>query len=278
MKRQNKRLGQVFLHDRNILRKIIDSADLDPSDTVIEIGCGDGILSVALAERCKHLHIVEFDAYYLDKTRSLLEGKDNVSFHHCDALKFDFLEALRHRSMTEGTEGEITPFKMVANIPYQISAKLLQKAVDFSHHCTGLSLLVQKEFALKCVGVPGTKAYTSLAVYLQFHFDIKLAFGVGRNCFYPVPEVDSAVITLTPRTPLPYTVNASYFDLVRGAFWGRRKTLKRCLIENPYLSFEKTTLEQCPFLIDNPLIRGETMSIDDFYQLYLDLGLGVKES
>lgn len=262
MKRQNKRMGQVFLHDKNILGKILETADIDPNDSVVEIGCGNGILSVALADRCKQLDIVEIDDYYLNKTKDLLAESDHVQFHHIDALKFDFLSIASPNG-----------FKLVANIPYQISAKLLQKAVEFQDRCAGLTLLVQKEFAQKCVAVPGTKSYTSLAVFLQFHFQIRLAFGVGRNCFYPVPDVDSAVITLTPRKPLPYKVDDRYFALVRAAFWGRRKTLKRCLLDNPYLSFTKTELENCLYLQKNPSVRGETMSIDDFYELYRDLGL-----
>ena len=134
MKRQNKRMGQVFLHDQNIIDKIIRTANPSSEDTVVEIGCGDGILSESLAKLTQQLSIIEIDEFYLKRTQERLSNYPMVSYIHSDALDINY---------SQFNNG----FKLIANIPYQISAKLLQELVKHRLRFESATLLVQKEFA-----------------------------------------------------------------------------------------------------------------------------------
>ncbi|MDA1353569.1 MAG: 16S rRNA (adenine(1518)-N(6)/adenine(1519)-N(6))-dimethyltransferase RsmA [bacterium] len=266
-KRQNKKLGQVFLKDNNIIRKIIDAAKIVPEDNVVEIGCGHGILSKALAETAHHLTIVELDTYFLEYTKAELNKhgvpEEQVSFHLGDALDCGI----------EPAPGK--PVKLVANIPYQISSDLVSLLAEQRRGLTSATLMVQNEFADKLMAKPGSKLYTSHTVHSTFYFNIKKCFTVSRNCFYPVPRVDSAIIQLTPHeTPLFNVDPKLFFSITRAAFWGRRKTLINCLKNSPHTEkyrHDWPELETLPFFKENPALRGETLTHEGFYQLYTQL-------
>ena len=185
------KLGQVFLIDHNIINKIIRSEALTKNDTVLEIGCGEGILSKPLAKKIRHLTIVELDKVCIDTTQETCKDLDNITYIHKDILKTNLSKLYPH------------PYYIIANIPYYLSAKLIQHMVAHRKQLKRSTIMVQKEFAAKLVADTGKKQHTSLTLYTRFYFEVKLLFNVSKTCFNPIPKIDSSVIQLTPRkTPL----------------------------------------------------------------------------
>lgn len=248
-------LGQVFIKDKNIIEKIIRFADLTLDDAVLEIGCGEGWLSRRLSESAGSLTIVELDERWLEDTQERLSDRNNVTFVRGDILKVEF-------------EGVLAPkFKIVANIPYYISAKIIQLIVAHCDRVNSALLMLQKEFAQKLVAGPGDALYSSLAVYTQFYFKPSLEFVISKNSFRPVPKIDSAMLLLTPRLDRPADIDPTFFSaVVQTSFWGRRKPLLSCLRKSPFLNL-KPGIETLPFFEGRLAIRGELLSLSEFEQL-----------
>lgn len=253
------KLGQVFLKDLNMKDKILREAAILPEDQVLEIGCGEGVLSISLAKLAEKLSIIELDKTWMEVTKQALKNADNVTYLLGDILKV-------------GIPDNDKPWRIVANIPYYISAKILKLLIPNRHKFTDAWLMVQDEFALKCIASPGTPLYTSLTVYLSYYFDIQRAFKVPKSCFRPIPKVDSAMIHIKPKAQLPFQLENpdDFFNIVRSCFWGRRKTVSACLAKSPYVSLTKNQLG-CSFLKEKGHYRGETFSLDDFYTCYKQL-------
>lgn len=257
------KLGQVFLHDKNILKKIVSSASLSQDDVAVEIGCGHGVMTKALAECAKHLTVIEIDESCIQQTKENLGEHLTILYIHADVLKDRFSSVLEPR------------FSVVANIPYYISAKILKLLIESRHRVDKAVLMVQKEFAKKLTAKPGDKDYTSLSVHVGFYFDVEELFFVSRTCFNPVPDVDSSVIRLIPKLT-QYSVDETvFFSMVRTGFWGRRKPLVSALSKGPYLELDKA-FKTCDFFKVNPDIRAEVMNLEQFYQLYCDIEPFVK--
>lgn len=257
---QNKRLGQVFLKDQNNLNRIVAAAELTEKDSIVEVGCGEGWMSYQLAKLAGELYILEIDSDFLAMTQERLQEFSTVHYLLGDALKTTLAPVTAKR------------FKMVANIPYQISAPLIKMLISENQRLERAVLLVQKEFAKKLVAPPGSELYTSFTLYTQYHFEITYLFDVSRQCFRPVPRVDSAVVLLRPRAePLfPLKNKTIFFDMIRSAFSSRRKTLVNCLANSPYLTIDPQ-FKTAPFLLANPNIRGEVLSLDQYYQLFREI-------
>lgn len=264
MIRQKKSLSQVFLKDANILNKIVRESHIRADEDVVEVGCGEGGLSERIAPLCRHLDIIEIDEAFLEVTRTLLSGYSNVRFIHADVLRagFDAVEA--------------PVFKLLSNLPYHISAKFVQLMTGYYDRISEAVIMFHDAFADKLTAGAGAPGYTSLSVYAHFYWDIKVLFDVSRNCFRPVPKVDSAVVRFTPRqTPL-FDVNTElFFAIVRSAFWVRRKTLRNSLEGSPFVTLAPE-FRNVPFFEEFPLVRGEKLALPDFYRLYLELQPFVK--
>ena len=214
MKRQNKNIGQVFLHDENIIRKIIHFSNIESTETILEIGCGKGILSKALAETASSLTIIEVDTYFLNYTKSLLNTFSHIAYIESDIRKIHLKELFSE------------PVRVIANIPYHISTNIIEFIIQERPLIQDATLMVQREYANRLWAQPGSKTYGSLSLFAQFYLDISPCFEVSRNSFFPVPKVDSTVIYLSPReTPLFNVDEPLFFKLIHAAFWGRRKTL-----------------------------------------------------
>jgi len=222
-------LGQNFLVDENILKKILAAAELKKTDVVLEIGAGIGTLTVALAEKVQFVVAVELDKRLwpiLQKTTSLYQ---NCFIKQMDAMKLE-LEELKVKQML--------PNKMVSNLPYSIAAPLLiSYLTKFSNLKTYL-VMVQKEIAARILAKPKTKAYGAYSVKLAFLATAELMFLVPRTSFMPVPHVDSAVVKLVRRSKLPNQLNW-VFKVVDAAFAQRRKRLVNALA---VLGFKKEEL------------------------------------
>ena len=217
-----KRLGQNFLVDRNIRRKMVAACALSACDTVLEIGSGSGEMTEILADSAARVFALEIDPSLCALLKEKLGAKSNVHIINQDVLKFDFAEFLAQRCAS---------VKVVGNIPYYISSPIIERLFECRSGIADIFLTVQKEFAERLAATPGTSEYSSLSVFAQYHSRPKILFTVKRTCFYPVPKVDSAFIRLAPgavfeRLPEdePY-----FFKVVRSAFGKRRKTLRNSL-------------------------------------------------
>lgn len=256
---QKRSLSQVFLHDSNIINKIIEASHIQPNEAIVEIGCGTGILTQALIKKTQKLIIFEIDAQCIAHTQSLVSSP-SAQFIHGDILSLGF-EPVSDMH-----------FRIIANIPYHISTKVLKLMINSRHRLGKCILMVQKEFSNKLMANPHTKDYTSLTLYCRYYFNIRSLFRVSKNCFYPIPKVDSRVIELAPRSSPPFKVNEDlFFTLIRSAFWGRRKTLLNCLAKGPYIQLDPRQLRSLSFFKNSPRIRGESLSLDGFYTLYKEL-------
>lgn len=255
---QKKSLGQVFLIDPNIQRKIIQLAAPTRDTHVLEIGCGNGMLSGPLSEMLDSMSIIELDRYYAAHIHEYCRPDCDITVINQDFCKTKFSEVPSEH------------FEIIANIPYQISTDVIESIIESRRRIAKATLMVQREYANRLAAKPGSKQYGSLSIFAQFYCDIVNAFPVSRNCFQPIPNVDSSVITITPKAQPLFEVSDVFFKIVRASFWGRRKTLLNGLKNSPF--FELTCdARSLPFFQENPNIRGETLSIADFYELYKQL-------
>ena len=254
----NKRLGQNFLIDPNIVRKIVALAELGPNDHVLEIGPGRGILTTALCHAAGRVTAVEVDSRlhaYLETRQAELP---NVELVCEDALAYQV------ESLPMGTV-------VVANLPYYISTPLLFRLLDQRGRCPRMVLVMQAEVADRLVAKPGGPDYGVLSVMAQYAAEITKSFRVSAQCFRPRPEVASAVVLLLAkdRSALNREEEVNFRALVKAAFAHRRKTLVNSLRDEGYaLHPVAATLQRLDIV---PTRRAETLSVEDFLRLALAL-------
>ena len=242
-----KRLGQNFLIDNSVLKKIIDAADLSFDNTVLEIGSGLGILTFELAKRVKKVIAVEKDRKLarILNNELRIKGIKNVEVIQDDVLK-----------ISDSKFPILDSYKIVANLPYYITSPIIRKFLESPPAGGKLSLMVlmvQKEVAQRICAKP--PQMNLLAVAVQFYGQPKIIAYVSKNSFYPQPKVDSAIIKIIPK-PIPEIDTEKFFNLVKKGFSAKRKMLKNNL---PGIDFEKLGL--------NPKIRAENLSISDWVKL-----------
>ena len=268
--RPKKRLGQSFLVDPAVLRKILDGAELQGSDRILEIGAGIGTLTRALAERCDRIIAVEIDPGLFQILEPLFQGQRRVTLVRGDARHLDLSSLLG--------EG---PWKVIANLPYAIVTPLIARLLEASHRFSLLLLMVQQEVAERLMASPGTKAYGSLSVLAQYYTDVRTVIRVPRTAFYPRPQVDSAVVkfTVLPRPRVAPADPPLFFRLVRAAFAHRRKTLMNALRQTRWDSLDRqeigAALERASI---DPSRRGETLSVREFQRLADEMLSAIKGS
>lgn len=255
--RPRKALGQNFLTDGNIIRKIVDAAKIIPDDSVLEIGPGRGALTDILAGRSGRLIAVEFDRDLAAMLRLRFDANSSVTIHEQDVLKVDF------GALLGGTR-----FKVVANLPYNISTPVLFRFIVERKRFSRIVVMLQREVGERLAARAGTADYGALTLLFRQWFDLKREFLVPPGCFHPVPKVDSVVISMSPLDSSRVEVgDQSLFErLVKAAFAMRRKTLSNCLkssgIAEPVLM--ERTLAGCE--IDGRR-RGETLELEEFAML-----------
>jgi len=279
--RYRKRWGQNFLVDENIVRKIIAAARLSPADTVVEIGAGAGALTRALAQNAGLVVTVEIDARLRPVLAETLKGLDNVELIFADALAQDFDALVKAKAARRGgLPAAVPPYKVVANIPYSITAPLLSHLLQGNFHFSFLLLMVQLEVARRLVAGPGDADYGAFSVFVQFYTESEILFRVPRTVFYPRPEVDSAVVRLEKRAQPAVAVpdEGHFFDLVRAAFGQRRKTILNALAgcpaaaaEDPRGRVRRLDRDAWREILRaagiDPGRRGEALSLEEFAAL-----------
>lgn len=259
--RPNKRLGQCFLCDPNLLEKIVRIADVNEGDTVVEIGAGIGFLTALIAARARRVIAIEVDPRLVSVLKEELGGHGNVEIVHRDVLEFDFSSV-----RTDGGEGRI---KVIGNIPYSLSSPIVLRLLEYRASIERAVLLLQREVAERLASPPGTKDYGILSVYVALYTTATLENPVPSSCFFPRPDVESRVLRLDMRKELLCRVDdpAFFRQLVRAAFSKRRKTLLNSLKSSTLAVPEKTlraSLSDCG--IDGTR-RAETLDVMEFAAL-----------
>ena len=253
--RFTKSLGQNFLIDGNIVRKIADAAEISEDDNILEIGPGVGTMTEELALRAKKVLAVEIDEKLRDLHKETLDI-ENVKVIYGDFLELD-LEKIAEEEF--GDEG----FKVVANLPYYVTTPIIEKLLLSKVNLVSITVMVQKEVAKRLAAQPGNKDYGSLSVFINYYTDCKYKFQVPSSVFMPKPNVDSAVVNLKMKEREDLDTDF-LFKIVRAAFTTRRKTLLNSF-SNSRLPYSKDDIKRALELsgIDEGR-RAETLSLEEF--------------
>lgn len=216
-----KSLGQNFLTDLNILKKIVAAAEVGEEDDVIEIGPGIGALTEQLAKSAHQVMALEIDSRLIPVLSETLSPYDNVKIVEQDVLKADLKELI-----AQNFDGR-HKIKLVANLPYYITTPIVMHLLEVDVDFETIVVMMQKEVADRLAAQPGTKDYGSLSVAVQYEMDAKIAFIVPKTVFMPQPKVDSAIIALNRKDEKPdVPVDEPFFKkMVKGIFLHRRKSL-----------------------------------------------------
>lgn len=260
----SKALGQNFLIDGNIVRKIADGAEISKEDIVLEIGPGIGTLTEELAMRAKKVYCVEKDARLIPILEDTLSDFDNVEFIESDILKFDWEEFFKK----QGEEAEI---KVVANLPYYITTPIIESILKRAEKVKSITVMVQKEVAERMEATEKDSNYGSLSLFIRYYSEAKIIAKVPNQVFMPKPDVDSAVIHLTIR-PLHYEGDEDFlFGLIRSGFVKRRKTIMNSLTKG-FVQVGKADLKEVlNELSISEKSRAENLSMEDFMNIALGL-------
>lgn len=257
----NKRYGQNFLIDENIVTKIVEAGQVTKEDTVLEVGPGIGTMTQVLSAYAGQVFSVEIDKKLIPVLSETLSDCPNVTIVQGDILKTD-LTALLGDVLNSGS------LKIVANLPYYITTPIIMSFLESDLPVKSMTFLIQKEVGERLCAAPGTKAYGSLTLAAQFYADLNIDFYVPASVFIPKPKVDSIVVTLKKREvpQLALKDKALFFKIVKASFLNRRKTLMNSLSANSGYSKETllSALNACGI---DPGIRGEKLSGEDFARL-----------
>jgi 16S rRNA (adenine1518-N6/adenine1519-N6)-dimethyltransferase len=259
--RPRKSLGQHFVQDPNILRKIVTEASLETEDVVIEIGAGLGSLTAPLAERAKRVYALEIDPRLAQTLRERFSGMERVEIIQGDALKFDFAPLFQKWG------GKM---KVVANLPYEISSPMIFRLLKEREYFSLWVLMLQLEVARRVIARPGTKDYGPLSLWTQLYTHATIAFSVGPKAFHPAPKVDSAVVRfeILPEQNIEVEDEKTLQEVIRSAFTYRRKTLGKALQSG---SFSRISRQEIQEALEAsripPMARGETLTMEQFRDL-----------
>ena len=262
-----KSLGQNFLTDIKILKNIVTAGDVQPTDNVIEIGPGIGALTEQLARSAKQVVAFEIDDRLMPVLEHTMAPYDNVTVINQDILSVDLETAIQ-----EHFSDPDAPLKLVANLPYYITTPILMQVLQSNVQFANIVVMMQKEVASRLSAEVGTKDYGALTLAVQYRVDVTLAFTVSRTAFIPNPNVDSAIVSLTPREPLEVLPHneKQLFKLFKVGFTMRRKTLWNNLITAFGKDDEmKARLTEALADVDlDPRIRAEKLSLEKFIDLH----------
>ena len=258
-----KRFGQNFLIDSNILENIVSAANITKEDFVLEIGPGIGTMTQYLCENAREVMAVEIDDNLIPILADTLSAYDNVTVVNEDILKLDIAKVAK-----EHNGGR--PIKVVANLPYYITTPIIMGLFESHVPLESITVMVQKEVADRMQSGPGTKDYGALSLAVQFYSKAEIVANVPANCFMPRPNVGSAVIRLTCHEERPVDVEDEnfMFKIIRASFNQRRKTLQNGLNNASNLNVNKEQVVVALEKMGLPAtVRGEALSLEQFAAL-----------
>jgi 16S rRNA (adenine1518-N6/adenine1519-N6)-dimethyltransferase len=259
-------LGQNFLVDESLAARLVDLAGVEPGDRVIEIGTGLGVLTRALANKAQRVVTIEIDAGIVRALRADAALPDCVELVHADALEVDLAACVGDGS---------GPVRLVANLPYHVSAPLLRRCLDLRDKLADWSVMLQSEVATRLLAPPGSRDYGSLSVLHALTVSFSKAMELSPNCFFPVPKVHSTFVRITPlETPLVEEQELLHVErVVRASFAKRRKTLVNSLRAGAFGAERsadelRAALSRCSI---EPLARAESLPPEQLLALAREL-------
>ena len=258
----SKSLGQNFLTDKNIIDRIVESAEIGPEDLVIEIGPGIGVITREAAEYAKKVIAVEIDRNLIPILKETLGDCDNVEIVNRDILKTDVNELIRDCGEN------ISGVKVIGNLPYYITTPIIMKLLEDGVKADSITIMMQKEVADRIKAAPGTKAYGALSVAVQYYCTVEAVVNVPKDVFVPQPKVDSTVLRLSIREEKPVELadRDVFFRCVKAGFGQRRKTLLNSLMGVENITKEEVNQALAAAGID-PSRRAETLNLEEFARL-----------
>jgi 16S rRNA (adenine1518-N6/adenine1519-N6)-dimethyltransferase len=219
-------LGQNFLIDEQVLDEIVQVADLKSTDVVLEVGPGLGVLTGELASRVKEVYAIEKDSNLASMLRHEFAAEKKVKIINEDILRFHIARNI------------LSEYKVVANIPYYLTSKLLQLLLESEHPPTLMVLMIQKEVGERVIASVGELSILGISV--QIYADVEISASVSKHSFWPVPKVDSVVLKITPKNKYPQIKDKKlFFRIIKIAFAGKRKQIHNSLTHGLHLSKEK---------------------------------------
>ena len=258
-----KKFGQNFLIDTQVLEKIIEESGITKDDFVLEIGPGIGTMTQYLCENAREVAAVEIDKNLILILADTLSAYDSVEVINDDILKVDI-----NKLAEEKNGGK--PIKVVANLPYYITTPIIMGLFESHVPIDSITIMVQKEVADRMQEGPGSKEYGALSLAVQYYAKPEIVVNVPPSCFMPQPKVGSAVIRLTRHSEPPVTVKREklLFQVIRASFNQRRKTLANGLANYGAFGLPKEELQACIEELGVSVnIRGEALSLEQFAQL-----------
>ncbi|MBT3197154.1 MAG: 16S rRNA (adenine(1518)-N(6)/adenine(1519)-N(6))-dimethyltransferase RsmA [Gammaproteobacteria bacterium] len=247
-----KRFGQNFLHDQNVIQKIVSAIRLRKEDLLIEIGPGEGALTCQLLPQLSAMHAIELDRDLIPQLQQRCSSIGNLTLHNADVLKFDF----------SAIDEPDRPLRVVGNLPYNISTPLIFHLLQHQTRIQDMHFLLQKEVVDRLAAAPNSRTYGRLSVMIQRYCRVEPLFTIGPGAFNPPPKVNSSVVRLTPWKIAPVAIeDESHFSqLVAAAFSQRRKTVRNSLKG-------WVTPEQFEAAGVDPGCRAETVALEGFAAL-----------
>lgn len=258
-----KKYGQNFLIDPNVLERVVGAAQVTEKDCVLEIGPGIGTMTQLLAERAGSVVAVEIDKNLIPILEETLSPYSNVTIINEDILKLD----IRQVTQEHGGGGRV---KVVANLPYYITTPIVMGLLEGSTPLESITVMVQKEVAERMQAGPGTKEYGALSLAVQYYAQPQVVANVPPNCFIPRPNVGSAVIRLTRHKtpPVEAADEGKMFAIIRASFNQRRKTLANSLGNAPGLRVSREQVVKALEGMGLPaMVRGEALTLEQFAEL-----------
>ena len=256
-----KKYGQNFLKDINVVKRIVNTCDIDKDSLIIEVGPGGAIMTRELAFLAGNVLAYEIDTELSDELSKRLAGCDNVDIIFQDFLTSDIRKDISNYNFNK--------LFFVSNVPYYITTPIIMKLINSGLHFDKIVMMVQKEVGDRFSTPPGNREYGSITVLLNYYYDVKKEFFVSRNEFVPVPNVDSVIVSFSEKNDRLEVCNFDYFqDLVRDAFQFKRKNIRNNL-KKYNLSIVEDVLKRHGFDLN---VRAECLDVSVFVDLSNSLG------
>ena len=264
--RANKRYGQNFLIDDNILENIVSSSNIGKEDLVIEIGPGLGNLTEYILQSCKYALLVEIDPKMIEVLEYRFNDRNNFKLVNEDILKVDVDNMIK--SIEEEIGYKFKNIRVVANLPYYITTPILFKLLEDENKIDTITVMIQKEVAERMVANPKSKEYGILTLMVEYFSDAKIEVIVPNSSFIPEPGVTSAVISLSKRSKYNVKNEKLFFELIHKAFAQRRKKMTNSLIAGKFNNMEKEEIEslfeKCNISLN---ARAEELEIEKYIEI-----------